>query len=177
MADDEITDPLGREMLGLPPLDQQAAPAAEPPKPIEDPFKRDRGGLFVKGGPSGPGRPKGTRNKLATTFFDNLYAAWQEQGESVIRRAFFHDPVKSLGIVAQLMPSKIEISDTTLQDADDDKLATILDRLERIRDQRARSAKPVGGGTGVPALTLEGRAVETSVDEPSRVLSPIPKAT
>ena len=106
----------------------------------ESPFKERH--LFKPGQSGNPaGRAKGTRNKLATRFFDNLYAAWEEQGESVIRRAFFHDPVKSLGIVAQLMPQKIEVSDTTLQDTDDDKLAILMERLERAKRSASTSCK------------------------------------
>lgn len=78
----------------------------------------------------------GSRAKLAKRFFEDLYAAWEEQGESVIARAAFHDPVAMLNVVARLMPQKIEVS-TPTDGMSDERLAEMLEVAERMAAIRA----------------------------------------
>lgn len=100
----------------------------------QDPFK-----------PATPQRRKtGSRAKLAKRFFEDVYAAWEEQGESVIARAFFHDPVASMQMVARLMPQKIEIS-TPTDGMSDERLAEMLEYAERMAGLRAEAAKVIQG--------------------------------
>ena len=99
-----------------------------------DPFK-----------PATPQRRKtGSRVKLAKRFFEDVYAAWEEQGESVIARAFFHDPVASMQMVARLMPQKIEIS-TPTDSMSDERLAEMLEYAERMAGLRAEAARVIQG--------------------------------
>ena len=99
-----------------------------------DPFK-----------PAAPQRRKtGSRAKLAKRFFEDVYAAWEEQGESVIARAFFHDPVASMQMVARLMPQKIEIS-TPTDGMSDERLAEMLEYAERMAGLRAEAARVIQG--------------------------------
>lgn len=99
-----------------------------------DPFK-----------PATPQRRKtGSRAKLAKRFFEDVYAAWEEQGESVIARAFFHDPVASMQMVARLMPQKIEIS-TPTDGMSDERLAEMLEYAERMAGLKAEAAKVLQG--------------------------------
>lgn len=98
----------------------------------QDPFK-----------PAAPQRRKtGSRAKLAKRFFEDIYAAWEEQGESVIARAFFHDPVASMQMVARLMPQKIEIS-TPTDGMSDERLAEMLEYAERMAGLRAEAARVI----------------------------------
>lgn len=90
------------------------------------------------------GRPTGSRAKLAKRFFEDVYAAWEEQGESVIARAFFHDPVASMQMVARLMPQKIEIS-TPTDGMSDERLAEMLEYAERMAGLRAEAARVIQG--------------------------------
>ena len=100
----------------------------------QDPFK-----------PATPQKRKtGSRAKLAKRFFEDVYAAWEEQGESVIARAFFHDPVASMQMVARLMPQKIEIS-TPTDGMSDERLAEMLEYAERMAGLRAEAAKVLQG--------------------------------
>lgn len=99
-----------------------------------DPFK-----------PATPQRRKtGSRAKLAKRFFEDVYAAWEEQGENVIARAFFHDPVASMQMVARLMPQKIEIS-TPTDGMSDERLAEMLEYAERMAGLRAEAARVIQG--------------------------------
>lgn len=47
-------------------------------------IQRDERGYFLPGNPAGPGRPKGSRNKLAEDFLADLHAAWVQRGKDSI---------------------------------------------------------------------------------------------
>ena len=47
-------------------------------------IQRDERGYFLPGNPAGPGRPKGSRNKLAEDFLGDLHEAWQKRGKDSI---------------------------------------------------------------------------------------------
>lgn len=118
-----------------------------------DPFK-----------PATPQRRKtGSRAKLAKRFFEDVYAAWEEQGESVIARAFFHDPVASMQMVARLMPQKIEIS-TPTDGMSDERLAEMLEYAERMAGLRAEAARVIQSDAIAPASrqVIEGNAAESA---------------
>lgn len=102
---------------------------------------------------SSPQRRKtGSRAKLAKRFFEDVYAAWEEQGESVIARAFFHDPVASMQMVARLMPQKIEIS-TPADGMSDERLAEMLEYAERMAGLKAEAARVIqADAPGLAAL-------------------------
>lgn len=106
-------------------------------------------------------RKTGSRAKLAKRFFEDVYAAWEEQGESVIARAFFHDPVASMQMVARLMPQKIEIS-TPTDGMSDERLAEMLEYAERMAGLRAEAAR-----------VIQGQAIE---GEPAALPSPAQSA-
>lgn len=123
----------------------------------KDPFK-----------PATPQRRKtGSRAKLAKRFFEDVYAAWEEQGESVIARAFFHDPVASMQMVARLMPQKIEIS-TPTDGMSDERLAEMLEYAERMAGLRAEAARVIQGQVieGEPAAALPSPAHKLADENP-----------
>lgn len=90
------------------------------------------------------GRKTGSRAKLAQRFFEDTYAAWEEQGPSVLARAAFHDPVAFANMVARLMPQKIEVS-TPTDGMSDERLAEMLDFAERMAGLKAEQAKVLQG--------------------------------
>lgn len=90
------------------------------------------------------GRKVGSRAKLAQRFFEDTYAAWEEQGPSVLARAAFHDPVAFANMVARLMPQKIEVS-TPTDGMSDERLAELLDFAERMAGLKAEQAKVLQG--------------------------------
>lgn len=115
-------------------------------------------------------RRTGSRAKLAQRFFEDTYAAWEEQGPSVLARAAFHDPVAFANMVARLMPQKIEVS-TPTDGMSDERLAEMLEFAERMAGLKAEHAKVLQGSVaflpstahnlidenGASALTQEGR--------------------
>lgn len=111
--------------------DSSPATYRDPFAPGEDPRRRK-------------GRAKGSRAKLAQRFFEDTYAAWEEQGPSVLARAAFHDPVAFANMVARLMPQKIEVS-TPTDGMSDERLAEMLDFAERMAGLKAEQAKVLQG--------------------------------
>lgn len=104
---------------------------------------------FEKGNTFSKGRPKGSRQAVATRFFNDLHALWQEQGEAVLRRAAFEKPMEFASMVAKLMPQKLEIT-TPTDGLSDDRFASLIDLAERMAMLKA----------GVPpSMTIEGQAV------------------
>jgi len=97
-------------------------------------------------------RRTGSRAKLAKKFFEDTYAAWEEQGESALARAAFHDPMGFVSMVARLMPQKIEVS-TPTDGMSDERLAEMLDMAERMARLRAGDGAKVIEGVQ-PVATL-----------------------
>ena len=103
---------------------------------------------FEKGNTFSRGRPKGSRQAVATRFFNDLHALWQEQGEAVLRRAAFEKPMEFASMVAKLMPQKLEIT-TPTDGLSDDRFASLIDLAERMAALKAGAA---------PSMTIEGTA-------------------
>jgi hypothetical protein len=62
------------------------------------------------------GRPKGSRNKLAGQFIDDLYADWQQHGAEVITRVREEDPAAYLRTVAQVLPRDLHVEVSAFRD-------------------------------------------------------------
>lgn len=85
----------------------------------------------------------GSRAKLAKRFFEDTYAAWEEQGEPALARAAFHDPMGFVNMVARLMPQKIEVS-TPTDGMTDERIEELMALAERMAsfgaDNRSQGA-------------------------------------
>lgn len=104
-------------------------------------------------------RRQGSRAKLAQRFFEDTYAAWEEQGPSVLARAAFHDPVAFANMVARLMPQKIEVS-TPTDGMSDERLSELLEFAERMAGLKAEQAK-----------VLQGEVIEAALPSPPHKLA------
>ena len=88
---------------------------------------RDGKGRFLAGN-NGGGRPKGSRNKLATEFFDALYEDWKEHGVDAVAATRENEPATYVRVVASLMPKETEVTlrKTAAAELSDDELAGII---------------------------------------------------
>ena len=117
--------------------------------------------LFAPGHSGNPGgRRSGNRAKLATKFFQDIYAAWEERGDAVIRQVAFHDPAKFLAVVAHLMPQKIEVAQTT-DGLSDERMEQLIELASIMAAGASPARLDDQSGDGAPGVQLiEGEVVE-----------------
>lgn len=72
------------------------------------PAQKDERGRFLPGNSLG-GRPKGSRQKLATQYTDDVYALWQEGGKEVLRKLMRDKPAVFARLVSELVPRNVNI--------------------------------------------------------------------
>jgi len=106
----------------------------------EDVSQRDDRGRFLNGAKPGPGRPRGSRNKLAAEFIDGLYSDFVKHGPAVIEKVRIQRPDTYLKVIAALMPAKLEASLTVTHDLTEayERAASYADAwrvLERARNR------------------------------------------
>ena len=80
---------------------------------------------FQAGHPGGPGRQKGSRNKLAEAFLDALHKDFLEHGKAAMEAARQESPLGYCRMVAGLLPQKLEVSRVVADLSDDELLAII----------------------------------------------------
>lgn len=81
---------------------------------------------FQPGNPGGPGRPKGSRNRLSETFLDALYTDFQANGVEAIAAARAESPLGYVRVIAGLLPQKLEVNRGATDVSDDELLAVIM---------------------------------------------------
>src|SRR5215471_899688 len=90
--------------------------------------QRDEGGRFLMGNIGGPGRPKGSRNKLAQQFIEDCYASWQVQGAGALDRMATESPAKYCALMANLIPQHFKVEhDHTLTLNEDELRAKLFE--------------------------------------------------
>lgn len=99
--------------------------------------------MFQPGNPGGPGRPKGSRNRLTEAFLDRLHADFQEHGAAAIEAARIESPLGYIRIVAGLLPQKVEVAHGAADMSDAELLAVIHGRVEEP-DPTAGEVAPSG---------------------------------
>lgn len=65
---------------------------------------------FQAGHAGGPGRPKGSRNKLSEAFLQILADDFEENGKSVIVELRQNQPAQYCNVIGRLMPKLMELS-------------------------------------------------------------------
>ncbi|MCA3186957.1 MAG: hypothetical protein INH13_25730 [Cupriavidus sp.] len=132
------------------------------------PAETPKEGQIVRSGRAAPFSRAGAakkRQELIGKFVVDVMALWEEQGESILRRAAFHDPIKFAQIVATLVPRQIEHSVNPMEELDDEN----LDRLINL----ARAVAARGGGGAVAAVGA--REAAPSDDATPVALPPLPQ--
>jgi hypothetical protein len=96
-------------------------------------------GHFVKGKKGGPGRPKGSRNRLGEAFLADIADDWEQNGVAAIQSMRIDRPHEYVRVVASILPKEINLTIDPMEEMTDDELDS------RIRQLAA-------------AIGLEGRA-------------------
>jgi hypothetical protein len=75
--------------------------------------EKDEQGRFQTGNNGGPGRPKGSRNKLGEAFVSDLHDKWLERGPKALDEMATSDPGGFVRVVASLLPKEFKIETTS----------------------------------------------------------------
>lgn len=92
------------------------------------------------------GRPKGSRNKLAETFLQDMHEAWQTSGPQVIADVIKDDPATFLRSMVALMPKEMDVNVNRYDVMTDDQLRQQF--LAALREARTLG---IDFGAGEPA--------------------------
>ena len=120
-------------------------------------FKRNEKGRFVAG-TGGHGRRKGSRNKLAEDFVDDLHAVWQAQGKRAIEKTAKDRPHELVKVVASLLPRDVNLNVSAAE-----RFGQIIEAIEQ---GQADAFGGISGGIDkakaedVPAITTTYKASE-----------------
>ena len=74
------------------------------------PGGRNERGQFIKGFSGGPGRKRGSRNRLGDAFLDDLRDTWAKHGKTALNKCAKDDPVAFVRVVASLMPKDVNLN-------------------------------------------------------------------
>jgi hypothetical protein len=99
---------------------------------------RDERGRYMHGG---PGRWPGSRNKIGSAFFSDLYDHWKTHGKGVIETVCNTHPAVYLRVVASVMPRTVEIKNEVLDQLTDDEIAELI---AEVRQVLALAGHPAG---------------------------------
>lgn len=81
------------------------------------------------------GRPKGSRNKLAESFLQDMHEAWQTAGPQVLANVIKEDPATFLRSMVALMPKEMDVNLNRYDAMTDDQLRNQF--LAALREARA----------------------------------------
>ncbi len=105
---------------------------------------------FKPGWQGGPGRAKGSRNKLQKNFVEALAADFEEHGIGAIRIVRVEEPARYLQIISSVLPREFVV-ETSLDGIDDDELETLI---TRAKQQLLAAPKPPIGTETEKCLEL-----------------------
>lgn len=71
---------------------------------------RNPDGTFAPGNPGGPGRPKGSRQKLSEAFIEALADDFEAHGVATVQKLRADRPDVYVGAIGKLMPKLMELS-------------------------------------------------------------------
>ena len=109
-----------------------------------------RADLATRFQPGNPGRPKGSKNKLAEDFVADMHEAWQASGKAAIEAMIADKPGDFVKTVAALIPKDVNFNINDHSELTDEQLA------ERIRALATQLAPFLTDGTGAAAIALAG---------------------
>jgi hypothetical protein len=105
-------------------------------------------GQFVKGYEGGPGRQRGSRNRLTEQFLSDLCHEWELSGAAALKEIAKTSPVDYVRVVAALVPHRVDAS-----------LAIIDAELLREQTNFAAAYKiarsVIGADTETPLIEVE----------------------
>ena len=78
---------------------------------------------------------------LTSKFTKDIRELWEEQGQSIMRRAAFADPLGTMKVIASMLPKQIDVTQTQVEEIDNDKLDRLIDAVDGILGGRLGKAE------------------------------------
>lgn len=75
---------------------------------------------------------KAEQTRLTARFTNDIRALWEEQGQSIMRRAAFADPLGTMKVIASMLPKQIDVTTTNVEEIDNDKLDRLIGAVDDI---------------------------------------------
>lgn len=91
------------EMVIDEPSDITESPKETAVKPVRDPVT----GQFLKGCPAGPGRPKGSKDKLNVQVIETLEKLWQARGQELVEQLAAEKPEVVMAMISRMIPQQL----------------------------------------------------------------------
>ena len=95
------------------------------------PEKDKKTGRFVSGNIGGPGRGKGSRNKLGEQFLSALQEDFEEHGAAAIETVRTEKPDQYLKVIASTLPRDLNVNINKFDELSDDELQQRLRELHK----------------------------------------------
>lgn len=126
---------------------------SEPENTGKNRAESGRFALGVSGNPDG--RPKGSRNKLGEAFIQDVYAKWQEKGETALNEMIEKEPGAFVRVVAGILPKELVVKDE-LSEVSDEELAALVAAARQALSGRDEGGSDTGASSGKkPAKGLQ----------------------
>ncbi len=109
------------------------------------------------------GRPKGSRNRLASAFVEALASDFEEHGRDVIATVRQRHPAAYLRIASGLLPKELSILDETAPDRREDGLdMSVLteDELRTMNRIIGKATRAGSAGACAPQTVADDRGLE-----------------
>jgi hypothetical protein len=99
---------------------------------------RDPKGRFLTANNGGPGRPKGSRNKLGEEFLDDLIEEWRASGKKALALCAAREPTQFIKVVANVLPRELLVKalnvNATMDFTNVEDARTFLKAYRFVRD-------------------------------------------
>ena len=99
----------------------------------------------------GPGRPKGSRNRLGQKFLNDALAAWEEHGVSALKIMAIEDPPRFCLMMASILPKEVDITSTAITELGDDELDRMIGEMRGRLTQASPPMKVIEAKVHEPA--------------------------
>jgi hypothetical protein len=109
---------------------------------IQNDQQNERPWLFKPGNSASPGRPKGSKSKLATNFVDALYEDFQKNGAEAIVKCRETNVTGYLNVIVKIIPQDVTVTHKTVFDE-----MSADDLLRLVNAVASDAARPVDGST------------------------------
>ena len=113
---------------------------------------------FKPGNPGGPGRAKGSRNKLGEAFVEALHDDFLEHGAKAIIDAREESPIRYLNVVASVIPREVNVRVGELDELTDEQLER---QLTAIAAQLSNAGFEITAGKGPAPAQIEASGLST----------------